>query len=178
MNTMRFLLLMVTISCSLLLRAQTIQQRFADSSYIHSSYIHRMQSRKWSVTPYSNIGVGISYFNGRSATIVSAPIGLQLNRRLNNNLYAFTGVSLMPTYVNLGRSFVSPGIKSYSGNDFKSGYFGVHPSVNMGLMYVNDAKTFSISGSVSIQKSNDPVFMYAPAYMQRTTPFPLTPVYR
>lgn len=164
---MRILLLLVTLTCSLLLRAQTIQQRFADSSYMH-----RMQSRKWSVTPYSNISVGISYFNGRSATMVAAPVGLQLSRRLNDNLYAFTGVALMPTYINLGRPFPSSGIKSYSGNDFKSGYFGVHPSVNMGLMYVNDAKTFSISGSVSIQKGNDPLFMYAPAYMQRTTPFP------
>ena len=169
---MRILLLMVMVSCSLLLGAQTIQQRLADSSYIH-----RMQSRKWSVTPYSVIGVGISYFNGRSATIVSAPIGLQLNRRLNNNLYAFTGVSLAPTYVSLNRPFALPGNKFYSGNDFKSGYFGAYPSVNMGWMYVNDAKTFSVSGSVSIQKSNDPVFMYSPAYMQRTTPFPLAPVY-
>lgn len=170
---MRILLLMVTLNCSLLLRAQTVQQRLADSSYMH-----RIQTRKWSITPYSNIGVGIIYFNGRSATTVAAPIGLHLNRRLNDNLYAFTGVSLMPAYVNLGRPFLSPGIKSYSGNDFKSSYFGAYPSVNMGLLYVNDARTFSISGSVGIQKSNDPVFMYSPAYMRRTTPFPLSPVYR
>jgi hypothetical protein len=173
MNTMRILLLMVTVTCSLLLRAQTVQQRLADSSYMH-----RMQSRKWSVTPYSNIGVGISYFNGRNATVVSAPIGLQLNRRLNDNLYAFTGVSLMPTYVNLGRPFAASGIKSYSGSDFKSAYFGAYPSVNMGLMYVNDTRTFSFSGSVSIQKSSDPALMYSPAYIQHTTPFPLAPVYR
>ena len=173
MNTMRFLLLMITISCSLLLRAQTVQQRLSDSSYMH-----RMQSRKWSLTPYSNIGVGISFFNGRSATIISAPIGLQLNRRLSDNLYAFTGVSLVPAYVNFGRPFALPGNKLYNSNDFKSNYFGVNPSVNAGLMYVNDAKTFSISGSVSIQKSNDPLFMYSPAYMQRTTPLPSAPAYR
>jgi hypothetical protein len=170
---MRILLLLVTLSCSLLLGAQTIQQRLGDSSYLHHT-----QTRKWSVTRYSSIGVGVSFFNGRSATIASAPVGLQLNRRLNDNLYAFTGVSLVPAYISFNRPFPSMGIKSYSGNNFKSSYFGVNPSVNMGLMYVNDARTFSISGSVGIQKSNDPLLFYSPANMQRTAPFPLTPFNR
>ena len=170
---MRTLLLLVTLTCSLLLRAQTVQQRLSDSSYLHHTPI-----RKWSVTTYSNVGVGFSFFNGRSATIVSAPVGLQLNRRLNDNLYAFTGVSLVPAYINFNRPFPSTGFKSYTGADFKSNYFGVYPSVNMGLMYVNDARTFSISGSIGIQKSNDPILLYSPANMQRINSFPLTPVYR
>ena len=114
---MRILLLLVTFTYSLLLRAQTVQQRFEDSSSIHHT-----QSRKWLVTPYSNIGVGINFLNGRMATIASAPVGLQVSRRLNDNLYAFTGVSLVPAYINFNRSLPLSGVKSYTGNNFKSNF--------------------------------------------------------
>jgi hypothetical protein len=170
---MRILLVLAMVTSSFLLRAQTVQQFLKDSSYRHHTQI-----RKWSVTPYSNIGVGFNFMNGSSATIVSAPIGLQVNRQLNNNLYAFTGVSLAPTYINFNRPFLSPGSKSYAANGFKPNYFGVNPSINMGLMYVNDAKTFSVSGSIGIQKTNEPMLLYPGATIQRLNTFPLAPVYR
>jgi hypothetical protein len=138
-----------------------------------------MQGRKWFVTSYKSVGIGFNFFNGGTATVVSAPVGLQLNRRLNDNLYAFTAVSLAPSYVSFNHSFLSPGIKSNTANGFKSNYFELNPSVNMGLMYVNDARTFSISGSIGVQRSYYPVLPYSPANMQPVNTFmPTTPVYR
>jgi hypothetical protein len=170
---MRVLLLLVALTCSLLLRAQTLKQSFKDSGYIQHT-----QSKKWFVSSYHNIGVGFNFINGSRATVVSAPVGLQLNRRLNDNLYAFTGVSLVPAYINFSHPPLSPGIKQYTGNGFKSGYFGVYPSVDMGLMYVNDARTFSVSGSIGIQRSNYPMLPYSPAYIQRINMLTPSPVYR
>lgn len=168
---MRILIMLITLTCSLLLRAQSFKSVNRDSSYFS-----HMQSRKWLVTSYSNIGIGLSFFDRTTATVVSAPVGLQLNRRLNDNLYAFTGISLAPTYINFNRAFLSSNIKSSSG--LKSGYLGINPSVNMGLMYVNDARTFSISGSISVQRSNYPMLFYSPAAMQRINSFTPTPAYR
>jgi hypothetical protein len=158
----------------LFLEAQTLKQSFKDSSYS----IQPTQKKKWFLTSSSSIGIGFNFFNGGTATVVSAPVGLQLNHQLNNNLYAFTGVSLAPTYVNFNRSFLSPGIKPYAGNGFKSEYLGVYSSLNMGLMYINDARTFSISGSVGVERSSYPVFLYPPPGTQRISAFPPTAVYR
>jgi hypothetical protein len=152
---------------SLLLEAQTPKQSFKDSSY----YIQNAQSKKWFLTSYSSVGIGFNFFNGSTAAVVSAPVGLQLNRQLNNNLYAFTGVSLAPT-------FFSSGIKPYTGNGFKSDNLGLYSSVNMGLTYVNDARTFSISSSIGVERSNYPMLFYPHANMQRVSTFTPTPVYR
>ena len=165
--------MLITLVFSLNLEAQAPKQSFNDTSYYHN-----MQKKKWFLTSYSYVGIGFNFFNGGSATVVSAPVGLELNRQLNNNLYAFTGVSLAPTYINFNHSFLSPGIKPSASNGFKSDYFGLHPSVNMGLMYVNDARTFSISGNIGVERSGYPILPYPPANMQRTRTFTPTPVYR
>ena len=171
---MRPLFLFIILLSSLLIEAQVPKQNFKDSSY----YIQHTQGRKWFLTSYTNIGIGFNFFNGSTATVVSAPVGLQLNRQLNNNLYAFTGVSLAPTYINFNRSFLSSGVKPYTGNGSKSDNFGLYSSVNVGLMYVNDARTFSISGSVGVARSSYPVLLYPPANMQRINSFTPTPVNR
>lgn len=171
---MRILLVFVTLISSLLIEAQSPKQSFRDSSY----FLQHTQSRKWFLTSYSSIGVGLNFFNGGTATVVSAPVGVQLNRQLNNNVFAFAGVSVAPTYVNFNRAFLSPGIKTPAPNGFKSDYFGVYPSVNMGLMYINDARTFSVSGSIGVHRSGYPMFPYPPANMQRASSFTPTPVYR
>jgi len=163
----------MALTCSLLLYSQTVQQTFKDSSYLQHT-----QGKKWFVSSHRTIGLGFDFFKGGSATVVAAPIGLQLNRRLNENLYAFTGVSLAPTYINFNRPFLSPGIKSFTGNRYKSDYFGVNPSVNMGLMYVNDAKTFSVSGSIGVQRSSYPMLLYSPANMRTMNSFTPIGVYR
>ena len=46
------------------------------------------------------------------------------------------------------------------------------------LMYVNDARTFSVSGSIGVERSSYPMLLYPPANMQRVNTFTPTPVYR
>ncbi|MBS1934550.1 MAG: hypothetical protein JST96_11165 [Bacteroidetes bacterium] len=110
-------------------------------------------NKKWSVTTYSAISTGLLYYNGSASNFVAAPIGLQLNRQLNKNFYAFAGVSVVPAYIHSTNYFLSSDVsKPYPGNIFNVNSFGVSPMAQMGLMYVNDDKTFSISGSISVQR--------------------------
>jgi hypothetical protein len=114
-----------------------------------------MARSKWSLHKYAEISIGYGFFNGGGASVFSAPVGLQLNRRLNNNLYAFAGISAAPAYVNFSRSFVNADIKKMNTNNLY-----LYSRFEAGLMYINDEKTFSISGSISVDRSNYPVYPY------------------
>lgn len=87
--------------------------------------------------------------------MISAPVGLQLNRRLNDNLYAFAGISAAPAYVNFSRSFINTDLKKIN-----SGAFSMYSRLEAGLMYINDQRTFSVSGSISVERSNYPFYPY------------------
>ncbi|MEP6682528.1 MAG: hypothetical protein ABJA35_04675 [Parafilimonas sp.] len=128
------------------------QNRFKDS----------IPNKKWFLSTYSGVSTSFMFFKGGNATVLSAPLGLQLNRRLNNNVYAFAGVTAAPAYINFNNTFLNTDInKGNANNSFiKKNNFGVYSRVDVGLMYVNDAKTFSISGSFGIEKSSYPMFPY------------------
>jgi hypothetical protein len=170
MNSMRIVLSFVILFFSVSGRAQTnTSSGFPDSLQIGSTgnTHHSFQSilnKKWFFSTYGGYSTGFNIFNGGNATFVGAPLGLQLNRRLNNNVYAFAGISAVPSYINFNRSFLSAGPnKSYPDNNFfNTGHFGVYPMAEMGLLYINDARTFSLSGSISVQQSNYPQFPYQP----------------
>lgn len=134
------------------------RQAFAHNNHVYDSTFNK----KWFVTTYAGVSTSFSFFHGGNATVVSAPLNLQLNRRLNNNLYAFAGVSAAPAYVNFNRAFVTTDInKGIAGrNSFNSNSFGMYSRAEVGLMYVNDARTFSISGSIGIERNNYPVYPY------------------
>jgi len=121
-------------------------------------------NQKWYFTTYSGISAGIGFFNGGSTTFLSAPVGVQLNRPLNNNLIAFAGISAAPTFFSFSSSFMNPSYnKSYPGGSLSNAYgFGINPSLQMGLMYINDARTFSISGSIGIERSSYPIYPVYP----------------
>lgn len=165
---MRIIILIAIMISATALRAQTIlpgsfldyTNRAAFASNIHSQ--DSLSNKKWSLTKYSGISTTFSFFKGGNATIVSAPIGLQLNRKLNDNLYAFANVSVAPAYINFNSSFINTGFnKANQSNGFyRPNSFGVYSSASLGLMYVNDAKTFSISGSIGIEKSSYPMLPY------------------
>ena len=111
----------------------------------------------------SGLSTSFTFFKGGNATIVAAPLGLQLNRRLNDNLYAFANVSVAPAYINFNRSFINTDFnKANQSNPFRSNSFGMYSSASLGLMYINDNKTFSISGSLSVEKNNSPLLPYYP----------------
>jgi hypothetical protein len=118
--------------------------------------------KKWTLDKYVGFSASYGFYNGGSATVFAAPIGLQLNRRLNNNLYAFVGISAAPAYVNFNRSFIhsdinknNPGMTRYSTNGFT-----MYSKFEAGLMYVNEAKTFSISGSIGVYRSKYPPYPF------------------
>jgi hypothetical protein len=165
---MRTILVLIVLIFSVSLKAQT----FLPGSFIdytqrqsfmrNNSFNDSTSNKKWFLNTYSSISTGFNFFRGGNATVVTAPAGLQLNRRLNNNLYAFAGVSVAPAYVNFSRSFLtSNSEKTYQNNSFlKSGSFGMYAKAALGLMYVNDARTFSISGSIGVERNSYPVFPY------------------
>jgi hypothetical protein len=124
--------------------------------------------QKWQFSHYASLSAGYTFYGGShalfpgGASYFSAPVGLQLSRELNKNLYAFTGISAAPTFFNFNRLYTQPiNNSSYPGSYLSRPYgVGLNSRVEMGLMYVNDAKTFSISGSVGVERGTYPV--YAP----------------
>ncbi len=129
-------------------------QREAFTPY-HSIPDSNNVNKKWSLHKYAGISASYSFFNGGNASVISAPIGLQLNRQLNNNLYAFAGISAAPSYINFNRAFMNTDL-----NKINSGNLALYSRFEAGLMYVNDQRTFSISGSISVDRSSFPVYPY------------------
>jgi len=117
-------------------------------------------NRKWYFTNYAAISTGAVFFNGGGGTFLSAPVGLQLNHPINNNLIAFAGISAAPTFFNYNSLYTDPVFnKSYPGSIISNPYgFGMNSRVDIGLMYINDARTFSISGSIGIDRGTYPVY--------------------
>ena len=116
-------------------------------------------NQKWYLSSYAGLSTGQIFGRGAAVSLFSFPIGLQLNRPLNNNLMAFAGISTAPTVFTFS-SFMHPGLNNaYPGPGFSNGYgINLHTSLQMGLMYVNDARTFSISGSIGVHRYSYPVY--------------------
>lgn len=120
--------------------------------------------KKWFLTKYAGISSGFVAFKGGSGTFLSAPVGLQINRELTNNVYGFAGVSVAPTLFHFNSAFYQPGINK--NNSFtNANNLSVNPAAYMGLMYINNERTFSISGSIGVSRSNYNNYsrFYAPA---------------
>lgn len=116
-------------------------------------------NKKWSLNKYAGISTGFQFFNGNQATMLSAPAGIQLTRRLTNNVFAFTGVSIAPTYFTLNPSFDPSFNKNYMGGHSPAiNQFGLSSMAEMGLLYVNDQRTFSISGSIGVGSNSYPAY--------------------
>ena len=135
--------------------------------YLPSSHLNYPlpSDQKWQFTTYTSLSVGYVFLGGRSAlfpggaSYISAPVGLQLTHPLSQNVYAFAGVSAAPTFFNFNRLYTQPINSSYPGSYLSRPYgAGLNSRVEMGLMYVNDAKTFSISGSVGVERGSYPVY--------------------
>ncbi|MEO7120220.1 MAG: hypothetical protein ABIY62_03950 [Ginsengibacter sp.] len=132
-----------------------------DNTSVHDS----IAPHKWFFSTYQGLSTSVLFFKGGSASVVAMPLELQLNRRLNNNFYAFAGIGVTPSYINFNRAFINENLnKAYSDNMLSPYGFDMHPSVSLGLMYINDARTFSISGSISAERTSGyPLMPYYPA---------------
>jgi hypothetical protein len=173
----------IVILFTLLLSASALQaQRFLPGSFIDNNYrgsfVNSLRvndstaKKKWFVSKYSGISTSFSFFNGGNATVVSAPIGVQLNRRLNNNLFAFAGVSVAPAYINFNQSFMSGDFSKGNPNNafYKSTGLGIYSRAELGLQYVNDERTFSISGSIGVERNSYPMPFYNQMNNTRSNP--------
>ena len=159
---MRLLLIAIICSFSAQAQAQTglplnymdYAQRYPLAS--HNYFSDSTPNKKWSVSKYIGLTTSYGFFNGGSATMLSVPIGLQLNRTLNKNWIAFAGVSVAPVYINFNHAFVSSTNNKFGqGNGFTGNHLDMYSRAELGLMYINDAKTFSISGSIGIERSSN-----------------------
>ncbi|MFT3748540.1 MAG: hypothetical protein QM768_09500 [Agriterribacter sp.] len=156
-----FVLFAAVLFFAISLKAQiTLPESFAgfQSPYAlsHKAWgVNADPGKKWFVSRYSLVSAGYSFFRGGSFSYISAPLGLQLNRKLNNNMYAFAGLSVVPAYINFNQPIPLSGMnKMYNSSMSGAGNFSVSPRAEMGLMYINDEKTFSISGSISVQRGS------------------------
>lgn len=112
--------------------------------------------KKWRLDKYVGVSAGFGYFNGVGNTYMSVPVGIQVSRPLNNNLFAFAGASVAPTVFNVNNPSL---YHSYPVNNLSNPYrLGVDARMEMGLMYINDARTFSISGSIGVERSSYPIY--------------------
>jgi hypothetical protein len=171
------------IFITLLFSVSALQaQRFLPGSFIDNGYRGSFSNninlndstakKKWFLSKYSGISTSFTFFRGGNAMVVSAPLGLQLNRRLNNNLYAFAGVSVAPSYINFNQSVMNSGFDKISQNNgvFKSSSLGIYSRAELGLQYINDERTFSISGSIGVERSNYPMPFYNQLSNSRSNP--------
>lgn len=120
------------------------------------------QHNKWFVTKYTGISTGFMAFKGGSSTFFSAPMALQLNRQLTNNLFAFGNISATPTLFQSNNLFYQTSTSKTGYGPMQTRSFGIYPAAQVGVMYISNDKTFSISGSVSVSRSNS--YGYSPLY--------------
>lgn len=163
---MRLFFLLVTVFFFVTVKSQTILSpttSFASQSpaLLNDSHSHSNLS-KWFFSSYRGLSTSVSFFKGCNASVFSAPMGLQLNRRLKNNLYAFANVTVAPSYISINPSYLTGLNKNFTNSPFNQNSFGLYPAASFGLMYINDAKTFSISGSISAERSLYPGLPYYP----------------
>lgn len=121
-------------------------------------------NRRLQLRPYASIDAGVIVSNGAS-TFISAPMGLMLARPLNNNWAAFASASVAPTVFSMNRLYNDPTRSPFAPNRYG---VNVNAAVQAGLIYTNDAKTFSISGSVILERGSYPV--YTPPNRSNTHP--------
>jgi len=158
-------------------KAQTILPgSFMDYTY-RGTFAHNipvqdsLSKNKWSFSKYTGLSASYSIFKGGSASVFAAPIGLQLNRQLTSNLYAFAGVSVAPAFINFNsNTFLNSNFTKANPNNafLHSNNFGMYSRAELGLMYVNPERTFSISGSIGVERSDYPVF-YTPVNTTKQT---------
>ena len=128
-------------------------EQAADTSY---------RPKKWFITKYAGISTGFIAFKGGSSSYLSAPLEWMINRQLTNNVYAFGGVSVTPSLLQYNGAFYQPGIDKNNGFMRTNNNFSINPAARIGVMYISNDRTFSISGSVSVSRSS--YYGYSPIY--------------
>jgi hypothetical protein len=165
-KSMRRLFLFAVLISALSAKAQSLlplgSAGYAEALPLGNHYgsLDFPSDKKWFLTRYTALSAGYDFLGGYNASFLALPATLQLNRRLNNNWYAFAGLTAAPAYVNFNQSFLSANRNKFYPNTGFPQYNGLggYAGATLGFMYVNDARTFSISGSFSVERSSFPAF--------------------
>lgn len=154
------------------LKAQTIVPgSFMDYNY-RENIAHAMPTqnngKKWSFSKYTALSASYSFFKGGSASVFAVPVGVQVNRQLTNTIYAFAGIAAAPAFISFNNAFLSSDVNKINPNSsfLHTNSFGMYSRAELGLMYVNPEKTFSISGSIGVERSSSPALFYAAPNIQ------------
>jgi hypothetical protein len=119
-----------------------------------SRFVNPGLNHGWQLQPFASASLGYTFIGG-GISYLSAPVGIALYHPLNNNFTAFGAATVAPTVFHFNSLYMaSPG---YPGNNFTA--LGVNAGITGGVIYTNDAKTFSISGSISVQRGSYPVYI-------------------
>jgi hypothetical protein len=121
----------------------------------YSQFIPGTPNRSWQVQPFASASMGYTFLRGGGVSYLSAPVGVILFRPLNNNFTAFGAAAIAPTIFHFSSLYATPA--GYPGNNVTG--LNVNASVTGGVIYTNDAKTFSISGSISVERGSNPVYI-------------------
>jgi hypothetical protein len=116
----------------------------------------RLTNEKWQLIPSAGLSAGYVYANHSGVSYLTAPLSLTLYHPLTPNVTAFGGVYAAPTVFS-GNLYAPSPYNQFSGADFTRG-LGINAGIMGGLMYTNDAHTFSISGSVHVERGSYPVY--------------------
>ncbi len=130
-------------------------------------------NKRWQISTFGSLSLNNSWFNRGSFATLAMPVGMQLTHQLNKNWYAFGRLSAVPAFLNFNSAFSNPGFnKTYPGNGFfNSNNFDIYPRAEAGFFYINDQKTFSVSGSMFVDRGN---YLIYPPF--RTNNHPARPV--
>ncbi len=173
---MRITVLLTLIVFTTALKAQTLfpgnilPNSYGPGFVYNAHHADSGNQKKWFLSRYSALSASYSFFKGGHASVVAAPVGLQLNRRLTNNLYAFANATVAPAYITYSRNFMTSDFAKtpLSTRPFQSSNLGMYSSASLGLQYINDEKTFSVSGSISVERSRYPLLPYYRTNEQRS----------
>lgn len=114
-------------------------------------------NQKWQIRPYADLSLGYLFVNGGGTSYLAAQTGVALIHPLTKNVSAFAGVTASPVLFSVNRLYTEPALNSP--NNFSRPYnLGLNTGIQAGLMYTNDDKTFSISGSVGIERGSNPYY--------------------
>ncbi len=114
-------------------------------------------NQKWQIRPYASLSLGYLFLNGGGSSYLGAQTGVALIHPLTKNVSAFAGVSATPTIFSINRLYTDPALGSP--NSFTRPYnLSLNTGIQAGLNYTNDDKTFSISGSVGIERGSNPYY--------------------
>jgi hypothetical protein len=108
------------------------------------------------IQPFASVSTGYWFLNG-GLSYFSAPVGIMVYRPLNKNFTGFGAATVTPTVFHFNSLYDNPTAGPfYPGSG--ATHFSLNAGVTGGVIYTNDAKTFSVSGSISVERGSYPTY--------------------